>query len=183
MDRFELRVILERLPHYLCLSVSRKLNDKLDIKDLLLEVRQELEAREAYNNINGYQDGKSNYSLGSSLSLPLNCFRGLLFVFFATGCIFQTGVEILRSSEKYLLCLVGEYLLRNSNQKKVSFVVMIQLSTQPYALLEIRTLQIFHIQVIVKPRTWEIYSKLTIESMVESMTENTSTTLHVNQNI
>ena len=39
MDRFELRVILERLPHYLCLSVSRKLNDKLDIKDLLLEVR------------------------------------------------------------------------------------------------------------------------------------------------
>lgn len=120
---------------------------------------------------------------GNSLSLPLNCFRGLLFVFFATGCIFQTGVEILRSSEKYLLCLVGEYLLRNSNQKKVSFVVMIQLSTQPYALLEIRTLQIFHIQVIVKPRTWEIYSKLTIESMVESMTENTSTTLHVNQNI
>ena len=51
--------------------------------------------------------------------------------------------EILRDGGKEFLCLRGGNILKKCNQKVFAFIVTIQLTTQPCALVETRTLQTF----------------------------------------
>ena len=70
--------------------------------------------------------------------------------------------EILRNGGKEFLCLRGGNILKKCNQKIFVFIVTIQLTTQPCALVETRTLQTFYVQIITKPTRQLIYSKLKI---------------------